>query len=279
MKKLCVRAIIPVSIAVTGFVVVCCLMLYSHVHNDMTRSSIEHAAHLADTIVKSTRYAMLRDDRDMLRNMVVNIGEQQEVAHVRIFNKKGLIMFSEDPGEVRQFVDKLSAGCVECHASEKPHDMLGAMEQAREFRGGDGEMMLGITTPIYNEPSCNARSCHMSVDEQKILGTLDIGLSQARLQGTLGLLRMRLTVFSGMVLVLTVGGVAALLRRSIFMPLCTLEDFTARAVHGSPVENLPSLSRELAQIVHNINQIVKQRDSGAPEVPRDPDDQTLRGQG
>ena len=96
-----VITIIPVSIAVTGFVVVCCLMLYSHVHNDMTRSSIEHAAHLADTIVKSTRYAMLRDDRDMLLNMVANIGEQHEVEHVRIFNKKGLIMFSENPGEVR----------------------------------------------------------------------------------------------------------------------------------------------------------------------------------
>ncbi len=261
MKKLCYRAIVPVSIAVTGFVIVCCILLYSQIQKDMVRFSIEHAAHLADTIVKSTRYAMLSDDREMLRNMVVNIGEQQEVEHVRIFNKKGLIMFSENPEELQKFVDKQSAGCVECHAGQEPMAALGTMEQAREFLGRNGERMLGITAPIYNEPSCNTQACHLPLRQQRILGTLDIGLSQDRLQDSLGLLRTRLTIFSGMVLLLTVGGVSALLRRSIFMPLCDLADFTERAIHDTSHGEAPTLSRELSQISRNIGVLVRQRNA------------------
>jgi len=259
MKKTCVRAIVPVAIAVTGFVIVCCILLYSNVRDDMTRVSIEHAAHLADTIVKSTRYAMLSDDREMLHNMVLNIGRQQEVEHVRIFNKKGLIMFSKNPDEVQQFVDKQSAGCVECHAAQEPASVLGTMEQAREFTAATGERMLAITAPIYNEPSCSTQSCHLSMVDQKVLGTLDIGLSEARLQGTLGLLRMRMTMFSAMVLVLTVGGVAALLRRTVFLPLCDMADFTERAVRDMSHGNMPMASRELFQISENVRQLVAQR--------------------
>ncbi|PLY10590.1 MAG: HAMP domain-containing protein [Desulfuromonas sp.] len=259
MKKLCVRAIVPVSIAVTGFVIVCCILLYSHIRNDMTRVSIEHAAHLADTIVKSTRYAMLSDDREMLHNMVLNIGQQQEVEHVRIFNKRGLIMFSKDPGELKQLVDKKSAGCVECHAGKVPASFLAAMEQAREFTADSGERMLAITAPIYNDPSCSTQSCHLPSTEQKVLGTLDIGLSEARLQGTLGLLRMRMTLFSSMVLVLTIGGVAALLRRSVFLTLCDMADFTDRSVHDMSHVNMPTSSRELLRIADNVNQLVAQR--------------------
>lgn len=266
MKKLCFRAIIPVSIAVTGFVIVCCILLYSHIRNDMTRVTIEHAAHLADTIVKSTRYAMLSDDREMLHNMVVNIGQQQEVAHVRIFNKKGLIMFSETPGEIKQFVDKQSAGCVECHAGSEPAAVLGTMEQAREFTAKNGERMLGITTPIYNDPSCNTQACHLPESQQKVLGTLDIGLSEVRLQNTLGLLRMRMTLFSVMVLVLTVGGVSALLRRSIFMPLCDMADFTERAVRDMSHGPAPMFSRELSQIADNVSRLVKQRNQAVAEL-------------
>lgn len=266
MKKMCVRAIIPVSIALTGFVIVCCILLYGHIRNDMTRVSIQHAAHLADTIVKSTRYAMLSDDREMLHNMVVNIGEQQEVEHVRIFNKKGLIMFSEEQEEVHQFVDMTSAGCIECHSKSKPSAVLGTMEQAREFVAENGERMLAITAPIYNEPSCQTGACHLPVAEQKVLGTLDIGLSEARLQESLGLLRMRMTLFSVMVLVLSVGGVAALLRRSIFMPLCDMADFTERAVHDMSDESAPMFSRELSQIASNVNRIVSQRNQAVAEL-------------
>jgi hypothetical protein len=105
-----------VALTVTGFVVLCCLLLYTAIKADMTSDAVQHSSHLADTIVKSTRYAMLKDDRETLSNIISNIGELSGVEHVRIFNKKGLVMFSENPGEVHQYVNKNSPGCFGCHA-------------------------------------------------------------------------------------------------------------------------------------------------------------------
>ena len=116
LKSLTARAIVPVAVAVTGFVVICCILLYSVMKADMINDAVIYETNLADTIVKSTRYAMLKSDRDMLSNIICNVGQQKGVEHVRIFNKKGLIMFSEDPTELNRFVDKKTAGCIGRHS-------------------------------------------------------------------------------------------------------------------------------------------------------------------
>ena len=67
LKSINCRAILPVACAVTGFVIACCLLLYSFIKTDLIRGEIQHAADLADTVVKSTRYAMLNGDRETLR--------------------------------------------------------------------------------------------------------------------------------------------------------------------------------------------------------------------
>ena len=70
------RAIVPVACAVTGFVIACCVLLFTFVKDDLIRGEIHHAADLADTVIKSTRYAMLHDDRETLSNIISSIGDQ-----------------------------------------------------------------------------------------------------------------------------------------------------------------------------------------------------------
>ena len=67
------RAILPVACAVTGFVIACCLLLYSFIKSDLVQMEVRHATDLADTVVKSTRYAMLHDDRETLRNIIASL--------------------------------------------------------------------------------------------------------------------------------------------------------------------------------------------------------------
>jgi len=81
--------LIPVGLAVTGFFVVCCLLLYSAIKSRITSDAVFNATSMADTVLKSTRYAMLKDDRETLAMIIRNIGEQKGVDHVRIFNKRG----------------------------------------------------------------------------------------------------------------------------------------------------------------------------------------------
>lgn len=242
------RTITSVTCAVTGFVIACCLLLYTFIKTDIMKMEVEFTADLADTVVQSTRYAMLKADREMLSEIIHNVGDQQQVEHVRIFNKKGLIMFSGNDAEINRFIDKSAAGCSECHAGERPKSRLGTMEQARQFTNPSGTDVLAITAPIYNEPDCyNNISCHVHDSDTELLGTLDIGLSQAPLKRTLGLLQTRMIMFSIMVLCLTVSVVYALLYRQVFLPIRHLADFSEKGTDAALEEQLPELSGEVAR--------------------------------
>lgn len=203
-----------VSVLVFCVVVISCVFLYSVIKTNMINDTIQHETDLADTIVKSARYAMLKDDRVTLGNIINNIGERESVEHVRIFNKKGLIMFSSRPEEIHHIVDKKAAGCIVCHAGPVVATRMGRMEQARRFINERGKHVLAITAPIYNEPDCASASCHFHPAGQKILGTLDIGLSEELLQKSLTAMNRTIIAFCIIVLLLTIGGIAVLLRRT-----------------------------------------------------------------
>ena len=268
LKSLTARAIVPVAVAVTGFVVICCILLYSVMKTDMINDAVIYETNLADTIVKSTRYAMLKSDREMLSNIISNVGQQKGVEHVRIFNKKGLIMFSEDPTELNRFVDKKTAGCIGCHAGAIPAATLGAMEQARRFVNDRGMEIIAITAPIYNEPSCYDAACHFHSANQKILGTLDIGLSEYPLLKTLSLMRSRMILFSFMVLVLTICGVAALLRRHVFDPLREITEFASNVNQGYLHSKLPGISGELSDLANNVRAVAHRLRDAVLEIEK-----------
>lgn len=232
-KSLCARAIVPVVIAVTGFVVLCCILLYSNIKTDLTALEAEKSASLAGTVLKSARYAMLREDRETLSNIMHNIGEQPGVEHTRIFNKEGQVMFSGQDEELLHTVNSQAEGCAGCHSGSVPLAQPELSRMTRRFVNDRGLEVLAVTVPIYNEPECSNMSCHAPPDQQKVLGMLDIGLDQAPLHKALNTLKARMTLFSLMVLVLTVGGVAALLNRQVFVPIRRLCDFTDRVVDGS----------------------------------------------
>ena len=83
------RAVFPIALTLTGLVIVSCMVLYSFIKADLEKDTIKHEANLADTIIKSTRYSMLKSDRETLFMTIIAIGSQEDVEHVRIFNKKG----------------------------------------------------------------------------------------------------------------------------------------------------------------------------------------------
>ncbi|HEY6837560.1 MAG TPA: HAMP domain-containing protein [Geobacteraceae bacterium] len=252
-NSLTARAIVPIAISVTGFVVVCCILLYSVMKSDLSDDAAEYENRLADTVIRSARHAMLKSDRETLHNIIDNIGVQEGIEHVRIFNKKGLIMFSRNEGELHRFVDKKFAGCIGCHRGEIPTTTLGTMEKARRFVNEKGTKVLAITAPIYNEKACFTAPCHFHDPAQKILGTLDIGVSTAHLDKTLALMRFRMIVFSAMVLLLTIGGVSALLHRTIFLPLREIKNFTSRANRGNLSGRLTGISGELAELAGDVH--------------------------
>ncbi len=116
--------------------------------------------------------------------------------------------------------------------------------------------VIAITAPIYNEPACYTNTaCHFHSANEKILGTLDIGLSAYPLRKTLSLMRSRMILFSFMVLILTIGGVAALLRRHVFDPLREIKEFTSDVNRGNLSGELSGISGELSDLANDVRSV------------------------
>lgn len=258
-NRIAAKAIVPVTLAVTGFVVLGCLLLHAYIKNDLVADTVRHEVGLADTIIKSTRYAMLKADREMLQQEIRDIGSRSGVEHVRIFNKQGIVMFSSNSGELNRSVDKQAAGCNGCHSGPTPATSLGPMEQARRFTNGQGREVLAITAPIYNEASCSAAACHQPVTRVGLLGTLDIGFSTLPLQESLAQLRTRLAIFCVMVLFLTVGGVCALLRRNVLLPIRDLVLYAEEMVAGHLEQSPPQGSEEIEELAASLRRLAVER--------------------
>ncbi|HBG06134.1 MAG: cytochrome C [Geobacteraceae bacterium GWC2_58_44] len=246
--KIAGRALVPVGIVVTGFLVVCFVLLYAAIKNVVIRDSVGHANNLAGIVLKSTRYAMMKSDGELNSTIIRNISEQKGVEHVRIFNKKGVVAFSSKPEEVNRQVDKKTEGCVVCHEKADAKTSVGNMQKARTFKNSAGTEVMAIMTPIYNEPECANAACHVHPASQKILGTLDIGLSREATLASLASIRMEMLIFSLLTLVLTIAGVITLLKMIVLVPMQKLQEYTERSERNSTLSHPTDLPYELDKI-------------------------------
>ncbi|MBJ6726566.1 HAMP domain-containing protein [Geomesophilobacter sediminis] len=240
-RTLSARAVVPVAVAITGFVVICCVLLYASMKKDMIDGAFAQERSLASTVIKSAHYTMLKADREGLANIVANIGSGEGVEHVRIINSAGAVAFSSRKGETALPVERAVAD-------------LSAARGGRLFINGEGNEVLAIRVPIPNEDSCSTAACHFHQAAQKELGVLDIGLSTKPLRGNLAVMRNRMLVFCLMILVLTIGGVAALLKRTVFTPVHQLTEFSDGLVAGEPLEIPHHLGGELGRLAKNLKQ-------------------------
>jgi two-component system NtrC family sensor kinase len=126
---------------------------------------------------------MLRNDADGVRRIIENIGAQAGVDRIRIYNKEGRVRVSSAPAEEGSLVDKRSDECIACHAGEQPRAGLERTDRIRMLPAAGGGRVLGVITPIYNEPACTA--CHVHPASQRVLGILDVRLSMAQADAAL----------------------------------------------------------------------------------------------
>jgi HAMP domain-containing protein len=140
------------------------------------------------------------------------------------------------------------------------------MKQARRFVNERGGEVLAITAPVYNEPECYTAACHIHTAEQKILGTLDIGVAASPLLKNLSVMRGRMFIFSIMILILTVGGVAALLKRNVFDPIKRLSEFTEEVMAGKTVQSFRGGGGDVERLAVNFRTMAAKLDSTSEEL-------------
>ena len=142
----------------------------------ITESTVSGADRLSTTIKLGTHYAMMLNSRDDINQIIQNIGKQKEIENIRIYNKEGEIKFSNKTSEVNLVTNIKAEACDICHRSEPPTVNLSLDERIRIFDSKKGYRLLGIISPIHNEPGCST-GCHVHPEDKKILGALDLVVS------------------------------------------------------------------------------------------------------
>jgi PAS domain S-box-containing protein len=129
------------------------------------------------TIKLGTHYAMMLNSRDDINQIINNIGTLEKIESIRIYNKAGEIKFSNQPTEVDQATEIEAEACYICHRTDPPLTEVPLEARTRIFDSPDGVRLLGIISPIRNEPSCATDACHVHPQGKKILGALDLVVS------------------------------------------------------------------------------------------------------
>ncbi|HLN30262.1 MAG TPA: ATP-binding protein [Gemmataceae bacterium] len=143
----------------------------------LEEATLASAERVSDVIKHSATYYMLRNDREGLYHAIQTIADEPGMVKVRIFDQEGRISYSTDPSEVSHVLDKTHEACYGCHTQSQPLARLNRPDRFRIYRNGGGHRVLGIITPIENQPACSNAACHAHPAGQQVLGVLDTNLS------------------------------------------------------------------------------------------------------
>jgi two-component system NtrC family sensor kinase len=258
-RRLGVRLAATVTLGAAATIALLAWLILGVQERSLISRVTSDAGLLSDTIKGSTFHAMLEDRRADAYRSMESIGRQEGMERVRFFNKEGRITFSTSRGERGTFVDKTAEACYACHAADRPLERLAMPSRSRIFEH-EGHRVLGMVTPIYNEPSCSTASCHAHPPDRTVLGVLDIGISLAPVDATLDRLRRETLAIAGLSVLLLATVVTWFAHRSVVRPVRELLEATRRMAAGDLSSKVPEhsstelgdLQRSLNEMAHNL---------------------------
>lgn len=182
---------------------------------DNIRSDI---ALLSDTILLGLHYAMMLDSKADIKEDINNISKQREIKSIRIYNKKGLIVFSNNPEEVGSKIDKSATSCWTCHKFTPPPASLSLAKRSRTYMD-EGHEYMSIITPIPNSEGCAPGNCHVHSQDEQVLGLLEMEVSTEGKKSILGTFARANILIALIVFTATFLALSAYTYRFIFRPI------------------------------------------------------------
>ncbi len=227
--------------------------------NNLISEVERHANQLGETVVASTRFDMMLNQRDRIQQTINSIGSQPQIRDVRIINKFGEIIYSSDSTNINKMVDKRAESCYACHSEDEPLEHISITERTRIFRvHSDSNRVIGIITPIYNEKSCWQSECHAHPKDQKVLGVLDVSISLSEVDNAILSSEWKIVFFS-IIAILGVGFVIAFfIRRWVSNPVNDLLNGTLQVSQGNLNYTIKDMSDdEIGKLGTSFNNMTK----------------------
>jgi two-component system NtrC family sensor kinase len=217
------------------------------------------ADRISDTIRRSIRYSMLRNEREEVFHIINTIGHENGIDRIRIFNKEGKISFSTDDQEVGRFVDKKGEECYACHAQAQPLTRLDRPDRMRIYTARDGTRVLGLIRPIENEADCSNAACHAHTGGSRVLGVLDTNVSLAAADLAVAQHQRRVVIFTvASILVVSLFS-AWLIWLTVYQPVRRLTEGTRHVAQGDLDYLLPETSQdEIGSLAVSFNHMTEE---------------------
>jgi len=222
-----------------------------------SESLVELSANrITDVIVRSTHYEMLRNDREALNYRIDDMGSEQGIERIRLFNKEGLITYSTDRQEIGRVVDKTAEQCNKCHAGSAPLAQLNQRDRARRFTDKQGRPVLAVMRPIDNQPECWTAACHVHKASQRVLGVIDADLSLETVELQIRQHQANLTWFLLAAIVFGSAAAVGFMWVAVHRPVKELIDGTHRVAGGDWDYRLPvRADDELGDLAASFNRM------------------------
>jgi two-component system NtrC family sensor kinase len=253
-RSLAAKLIALLSVTIVGsFALLGFLTVRLH-RQHLETATLTAAERVSDVIKRSTTSYMLRDDREGLHQLITTMGNEPGMVRVRVFSPEGRVTYSTEPSEVNHRVDMKAEACYGCHAEAQPLTRLNRTDRFRIYRANGSGRILGIVTPLENQPTCSNAACHAHPASQQILGVLDTNLSLARADVQLAEDSRHMLAYT-LFAMLAIGVLSGLfVWRMVSRPLKALHAGTERLSQGELGYQIEvARSDELADLARSFN--------------------------
>ena len=236
---------------------------------DLEAAALASAERVSEVIKLSTAYYMLNNDREGLYHAIQTMAENDGVIKVRILDQEGRVSYSTDPAEVSHVLDKKAEACYGCHNQSQPLARLNRPDRFRIYRngGGGGHRVLGIITPIENQPRCSNAECHAHPATQQVLGVLDTNLSLGQADAQLAISSRRMLVYTAGAMLLVAVLSWTFVWRVVGKPIKALKNGTEHLSQGELGYQIEVRSDdEVGNLAHSFNGMSLQLRSANEEI-------------
>jgi len=224
--------------------------------------TLQSAERVSDVIRHSTTDYMLRNDREGLYRSIQTMASEPGMVKIRVFDKEGRITYTTDPAELNHVVDKGAEACYACHAQSQPLARLNRPDRFRIYRNVGGTRVLGIITPIENQPACSNAACHAHRADEQILGVLDTDLSLQTADVQLAESSRRMIAYTACALLLIAPLSWFFVWRIVGVPVTALRRGTERLAAGDLGYQIDVQSKdEIGELADSFNGMSRQLQS------------------
>jgi len=246
----------------SAMVVIFALLGYLNVRlhrQHLEQNTLLSAERMSDIIKQGTSDYMLRNDREGLHRSIQKMAAEPGIEKIRIFDQEGRVTYSTNSGELNHVVDKTAEACYACHAQSQPLSRLNRPDRFRIYRNTSGSRVLGIITPIENQPACSNAACHAHPAENQILGVLDTNLSLAKADVQLSESSRRMILYTACGLLLIALLSWFFVWQIVGRPVKALEQGTERLAAGDLGYQIDVRSKdEIGELADSFNALSSQ---------------------